>query len=116
MASLMASFSVLAAGVDRPHVGAEQLHAEHVERLPRHVFGAHVDVALEPEQRADRGRGDAVLPGAGLGDDPPLAHALREQRLAERVVDLVRAGVREILALEEDARAAERHRSAAVAS
>ena len=49
-----------------------------------------------------------MLAGAGLGDDAPLAHALREQRLAERVVDLVRAGVREVLALEEDARAAER--------
>ena len=30
----------------------------------------------------------------------------REQRLAQRVVDLVRAGVREVLALQEDARAA----------
>ena len=96
----------LRAGVDLDHFGAEQPHAEDVERLARHVVGAHVDVALEPEQRADgRGR-DAVLPGAGLGDDPPLPHADREQRLAERVVDLVRAGVREVLALEHDARAA----------
>ena len=47
----------------------------------------------KPEQRARGGRGDAVLAGAGLGDDPLLAEALREQRLAERVVDLVRAGV-----------------------
>ena len=39
-------------------------------------------------------------PGAGLGDDALRAEALREQRLAERVVDLVRAGVREVLALE----------------
>ena len=35
-----------------------------------------------------------------------VAHALGQQRLAEDVVDLVRAGVVEILALEEDARAA----------
>jgi hypothetical protein len=41
-----------------------------------------------------------VLAGAGLGDDARLAHALGEQRLAERVVDLVRAGVVEVLALE----------------
>src|SRR5262249_11246888 len=53
-----------------------------------------------------RRRRDAVLPRAGLRDDPLLAHADGEQRLAERVVDLVRAGVREILALQEDARAA----------
>ena len=77
-----------------------------VERLALHVLGAHVDVALEAEQRAGRRRRDAVLAGAGLGDDAPLAHARGEQRLAERVVDLVRAGVRQILALQEDPRAA----------
>ena len=113
IASLIASFSVRAPASTLPHRGAEQLHAEDVQRLPLHVLGAHVDVALEAEQRADGRRRDAVLAGAGLGDDAPLAHALREQRLAERVVDLVRAGVREVLALEEDARAAERRGSAA---
>jgi hypothetical protein len=39
---------------------------------------------------------------ARLGDDPPLAHPLGQQRLPERVVDLVRAGVVEVLALEID--------------
>jgi len=43
-----------------------------------------------------------MLPGAGLGDDPPLAHALGEQHLAQRVVELVRARVVEILALQID--------------
>ena len=51
-----------------------------------------------------------MLAGAGLGDDASLPHPLREQRLSERVVDLVRAGVRQVFALEEDARAAERRR------
>ena len=46
-----------------------------------------------------------MLTGARFGDDAPFAHALGEQRLAERVVDLVRAGVREVLALEENPRA-----------
>ena len=78
-----------------------------------HVLGAHVDVALEAEQRARRRRRDAVLPGAGLGHDAPLPHPHREQRLAERVVDLVRAGVRQVLALQKDPRAAARLRSAA---
>src|SRR5436190_17552586 len=63
-------------------------------------------MALEAEQRADRRGRDAVLPCAGLGDDAPLAHARGEQRLPERVVDLVRAGVGEVLALEDDAGAA----------
>jgi hypothetical protein len=46
-----------------------------------------------------------VLAGAGLGDDAPLAHAAREQALREHGVDLVRAGVVEVLALEVDLRA-----------
>ena len=52
------------------------------------------------------GGGHAVLAGAGLGDHALLAHPQREQRLAERVVDLVGAGVVEVLALELDLRPA----------
>ena len=53
-----------------------------------------------PEHGAHRGAGHAVLAGAGLGDDAPLAHALGQQALADGVVDLVRAGMRQVLALE----------------
>ena len=42
-----------------------------------------------------------MLAGARLGDHPPLAHRPREKRLPERVVDLVGAGMEEVLALEE---------------
>ena len=73
-------------------------------RLPAHVLGAHVDDALEPEPRAGGRRRDAVLSGARLRDDPPLPEAPREHDLAERVVDLVRAGVVQILALEVEPR------------
>ena len=48
-----------------------------------------------------------MLPRAGLGDDALLAHAPGEQDLTDRVVDLVRAGMAEIFALEIDLRAAE---------
>ena len=51
-----------------------------------------------------------MLAGAGLGDDPGLAHAPGEQDLAEAVVDLVRAGVVQLLALEIDLGAAPRSR------
>ena len=106
IASLMASLRVAAAGRDRDDLGAEQPHPGDVERLPAGVLLAHVDDALEAEQRRGGGGGDAVLAGAGLGDDPGLAHPLGQQRLAEHVVDLVRAGVVEVLALEQDPRAA----------
>src|SRR5690606_31337112 len=86
--------------------GAEQLHPGHVERLALAVDGAHVDDALQAEQRGGGGGGHAVLAGAGLGDDALLAQPLGQQRLAQHVVDLVGAGVGEVLALEQHARAA----------
>ncbi len=51
----------LRAEVDRSHLGAEQVHALDVRRLPLHVLGAHVDHALEAEAGADGRRRDAVL-------------------------------------------------------
>ena len=96
----------LRAALDRNDRRAEQVHAVDVRRLPADVFAAHVDDALEAEQGGGGGAGDAVLAGAGLGDDARLAHPPGEQRLADAVVDLVGAGVVEVLALEVDAGAA----------
>ncbi len=92
---------------DGHDLGAEQLHAEHVGRLAGDVGRAHEDRAGQVEQRADRRRRHAVLARAGLGDHAPLAHAAGEQDLAEHGVDLVRAGVVELVALEVDFRAAQ---------
>ena len=78
------------------------LHAEDVERLAPDVLGAHVDDALQAQQRARRGGGDAVLPRARLRDDALLADALGNERLPQRVVELVRARVRQLLTLQPD--------------
>ena len=86
----------------RPDFRAEELHAEDIGPLAADVFFAHVDDALQTEVGTGRGGGHAVLPGARLGDDPPLAHPQREQDLAERIVDLVRPGVVEVLAFQVD--------------
>ncbi len=84
-------FEGFAAALDPDHLSAQQPHAKDVGRLAGHVDGAHVDHALDAEQRG-RGRGgDAVLAGAGFGDDTLFAHALHQQRLSQRVIDLVRA-------------------------
>ena len=88
------------AELDRHHRRPHQVHPLDVGSLPPHVFRAHEDDAFEPEPRAgSRGR-DAVLPGARLGDDPRLAEPPGEHHLAERVVDLVRTRVIEVLSLE----------------
>ncbi len=94
-------------GLDRNDLGAEQVHAEDIGLLPLDIDRAHIDHAFEAEARAGGGGGDAMLAGARLGDDPLLAHAQRQQDLAEHIVDLVRAGVVQLLALEIDLRAAE---------
>ena len=94
----------------RADLGAQRAHPQDVRALPLDVLGAHVHDARQVEQRAGGRGGDAVLAGAGLGDDPRLAQASGEQRLAERVVDLVGAGVGEVLALEVQPEARDRHR------
>ena len=96
----------LGAALHRNDAGAEELHAEHVEGLSRDVHAPHVDLAFEAEESGRGGGGHAMLARPRLRDDPALAHALREESLAEHVVDLVRAGVAEVFALEIDPGAA----------
>ena len=101
--------------VTGPDLGAEGVHPEHVRGLAADVLGAHVDDARQAEQRA-RGRGrDAMLAGPRLGDHPGLAEPPGEQRLPERVVHLVRAGVGQVLALEVEPQGLWRRRRSAAA-
>ena len=95
------------AGRHRFDLGTEQFHAENVGGLALDVGGAHVDGAGQAEQGAHGGGGDAVLAGAGFGDDAGLAHAAGQQDLAHAVVGLVAAGVVQLIALEVDLRAIE---------
>ena len=88
------------AGGNRHNFRPEKFHPRDIEGLALHVHLAHVDHAFHAEPRGGRRRGHAVLTGAGLGNDPLLAHAAREDDLTHRVVDLVRAGVDQVLALE----------------
>ena len=95
------------AGGHRDDLRAKKAHARDIERLPFHIDRAHIDDALQTGASGHRSRGDAVLARAGLGDDAGLAHALSEEDLAERIIDLVRAGVQQVFAFEVDLRAAE---------
>ena len=84
---------------------AEQAHAADVRRLALHVDLAHVHGARQADARARGGAATPCWPAPVSAIDALRAEALREQRLADGVVDLVRAGVREILALEPHLRA-----------
>ena len=53
-----------------------------------------------PNKRGHRGCSHAMLAGAGLGDQMPLAHAAGQQDLAQDIVDLVGAGVVEVFPFE----------------
>src|SRR5262245_126003 len=89
-------------GIHTVNGRAQQVHAHDIQRLATHVLGPHVDAAFEAEQCTGCRGCDAVLASACFRHDTALAHPSGRRRLAEGVVDLVRAGVREIFALEED--------------
>ncbi len=86
--------------VDRPDLRTEGPHPEHVRRLPGDVLDAHVDYAGDLQECAGSGRSHAVHACAGLGNNAALAEAPRQQNLAEGVVELVSAGMVQVLALE----------------
>ncbi len=104
---MSASFKSTRARERRNDFGAQKLHAEHIGLLPFDVDFAHIDDALQSKPGTSRGGGHAMLAGAGLGDDAGLAHPPRQEDLAHDVVDLVRAGVIEFVALEVDLGAAQ---------
>ena len=85
----------------------QQAHPVDVQRLANRVFLAHEDHAFHVQQGRGGGSGHAVLPRAGLGNEAGLAHLLGQEGLTQDVVDLVGAGVVEVLALEVDLRAAQ---------
>ncbi len=93
--------------LDLDHRRPELLHPENVGALARNVFGTHVNHALEAEAGRHRGRRDSVLAGPRLGDHALLSHAPDEEALPHDVVQLVGAGVIQVLPLHQDSGAAQ---------
>ncbi|MPM51987.1 hypothetical protein SDC9_98740 [bioreactor metagenome] len=77
------------------------------------VHLAHVDLARNAHQCAGGCQRHAVLARAGFGDHLGLAHELGEQCFAQAMVDLVRAGVVQVLTLQVDLCAAKLIRQSA---
>jgi hypothetical protein len=92
-------FQRAAAVGDAHYFRAEHAHAEDIQPLAAHVLFTHVDHAIQTEARAAGGRGHAVLTGARFGNHALFPHALGQQGLPQRIVDLVRAGVQQVFAL-----------------
>jgi len=74
------------------------------------VYGCHEQRARRATRHTGkekrRGRSHAVLSGSGFGHDTLFSEPYGQKRLAQRVVDFVRAGVIQILALQINLRAA----------
>ena len=88
----------------RDDVAAPGLHQDAPIRLLLVGGPDHVDLALEPVKSAGEGQGAAPLAGPGLGREPGDALGLVVKSLRYGGVRLVRAGGRDRLVLEVDAR------------
>lgn len=98
---------------DRHYLRAQQPHPINVQCLPLGILLPHENHALHAHEGGGGGGGHAMLSCAGFGDEAGLAHPLGQQCLPQYVVDLVSAGVVEILPLEIDLCAAEIRRDLA---
>ena len=98
------------AACDRNDLGSQQAHAEHIWLLPLNIFCAHINKARQAKTCANGCGGNAMLASASFRDDARLAHTNSKQNLANAVVDLMRAGVVQFIALEPDLRAFARWR------
>ena len=93
-------------GPYRDDFGSEQTHAVDIEGLPPGILLSHENHALHSHQRCRRGRCHPVLACARFRDQTGLSHFFCKKRLSQHVVDLVRAGMVQILPFEIDFRAA----------
>src|SRR5690606_35265301 len=94
------------AGSNRNNFRAEKLHAEDVRLLPFNVGCAHVDDTGKAEACANGCGRHTMLARTRFRDDARLAHAPRKQDLAKAVIDLMAAGMVQLVTLEIDFRAA----------
>ena len=79
---------------------AQHLHLLHVCMLAFHIRLTHIDDTFHIHQRAYGSGRHAMLPGSRLGDDAGFPHPACQQDLSDRVVDLMSAGMVQILALQ----------------
>ena len=85
---------------DRVNFCTQQAHAVDIRLLAAHILFTHEDFAFHVKQGAGGGCCNTMLACTGLGDDFGFAHTLGDQRLTDHVVDLVRACMVQLIALQ----------------
>ena len=88
------------------HRCAEQTHFINVQCLTLCVFLTHKYFTFHAHQCCHCRCRHSVLTSSGLRNDTGFSHFLRQQYLTEHVVDLMRTGMVQILALQVNLRAA----------
>jgi hypothetical protein len=83
-----------------PYLSSQKTHAEYIQGLPLHVLCTHVHNALQAKASAHRSCRHTVLACPSLSNDTFLSNPLGQQSWGNGIVDLVSAGVIEILPLE----------------
>ncbi len=87
------------------HLGSQQLHPPDIGGLTLHILGAHVNNAIHAQARGGGCRGNAVLSRAGFRHQGGFPHVFGQKGLAQRIIDLVRAGVQQVFTLEPEVEA-----------
>ena len=77
--------------------GTKKTHPVDIRLLPFDIFSAHKDFAFHIEKRTGCCCGNAMLAGAGFGNDFGFAHAFGKKCLTQNIVDLVRASMVQLI-------------------
>ncbi|MPM86936.1 hypothetical protein SDC9_134029 [bioreactor metagenome] len=80
----------------------KKTHPVDIQSLPLTIDTPHEHFALQAQQGGNGGGSHTMLSGSCFSNDAFLAHIFRQQALSEHIVDLMRACMVQILALEVD--------------
>lgn len=75
------------------YLGTKHFDSENIQGLTAYILRTHIDDAFQTKPRADGGRGNAMLAGAGLSDDARLSNPAGKQNLSYSIIDFMRACV-----------------------
>src|SRR3989344_9083064 len=84
---------------NRIYSSSQQLHAKDIELLAFHIHSSHINFTCQSEFGSCSSSCNAMLASACLSNYSFLAHIPRKQCLAQSIIYLMGAGVRQIFPL-----------------